>query len=233
RANFPQLIQAYKQASAGKSNTLKAGDTIKLKQVPGSPPVRLRCLCASGEVIADTPQHPLNPLASENKPHPVDTSDNARSVGVLLTFGDWSFLDLGDLTWNVEYKLIAPRDKIGKVDVYQVTHHGLEISNNTVLLKTVQPRVAICNNGPRKGGHPLVFGSLRRLPGFEGIYQVHRNLTATDAENTDPERIANDGRKKETGQNITLRVAPDARSYTVDVRGKVFRHQTRESAPDK
>jgi hypothetical protein len=117
------------------------------------------------------------------------------------------------------------------IDVYQVTHHGLEISNNPVLIKTVQPRVAIFNNGPFKGGHPMVTSTLRRIPGIEGIYQMHRNLKATDAENTDADKIANDGRKKESGNIIQLAVAPDAKSYTVTVgeKGKPKTYRTREA----
>lgn len=230
KTNFPVLIRAYKNASGGKSNTLKPGDEIKLAQAPGSPPVKLLCVCASGEVIAEKPGATANPLARDHKPQPVDTSDNARSVGVVLSFGDWRFLDLGDLTWNIEHKLVSPSDRLGPIDVYQVTHHGLEISNNPVLLRTVKPRVSICNNGPRKGGHASVVGNIRRLPDFEALYQLHRNVTTGDGENTDADRIANDSRKKEFGNNIHLRVAPDARTYTVTVREKAFSHSTRGSS---
>ncbi len=229
RSNFPVLIQAYKSASAGKWTTLKAGDEIKLAQAPASPEVTLRCLCGNEEVVPDKPGAPTNPIAKEHKAQPVDTSDNAKSLGFVVSFGKWRFLDLGDLTWNIEHKLVSPTDKIGPVDVYQVTHHGLEISNNPVLIKTVGPRVAIFNNGPRKGGHPMVTSTLRRIPGIEGIYQMHRNLTATDAENTEPEKIASDGRKKESGNGIHLAVAADAKSYTVTVgsKGKPTTYRTR------
>lgn len=227
KANFPTLIRAYKTASGGKSITLTAGDEVKLKQVPGTPSVRLRCVCASGEVIAENKGALANPFAREHKAKAPDPSDNAKSLGFVLSFGDWRFLDLGDLTWNIEYMLVSPTNRIGEVDVYQVTHHGLEISNNPVLIKSVNPRVAICNNGPRKGGHPSVIGTLRRLPRIEGIYQVHRNLNGNDAENTDADKIANDGRKKESGKKIHLRVAADARSYTVTVGKKTFSHKTR------
>ena len=232
RANFPVLISAYRKAAGGKSTTLAAGDAIKLKQAAGSPAVKLLCVCASGKVLPDREGAPANPIAREHKPQPIDNSDNARSLGFVLSFGDWRFLDLGDLTWNVEYKLIAPTNKIGWVDVYQVTHHGLEISNNPVLIRSVNPRVAICNNGPRKGGHPTVISTLRRLPDVKGIYQMHRNLKGTDSENVDDDHIANDGRKKQSGENIVLRVAADARSYTVTVgtRGKTRSYPTRGTA---
>src|SRR5947207_660097 len=132
-----------------------------------------------------------NPVAKEHKPQPVDRSDNAKSLGFLLSYGDFRFLDLGDLTWNIEYKLIHPSDKIGTVDVYQVTHHGLDISNNTVLIQTVKPTVAVYNNGARKGCAPAVTATLRRVKELKAIYQLHRNLSVGAAENTDPEFIAN------------------------------------------
>jgi beta-lactamase superfamily II metal-dependent hydrolase len=226
--NFPLLIQAYKKAAGDKRKTLKPGDEIVLKQIEGSPPVRLLCLCGGGEVIPDKKGAAPNPIAEEHKPQPEDKSDNARSLGFVLSFGGFRFLDLGDLTWNIEHKLVSPSDKIGPVDVYQVTHHGLEISNNPVLIKTVRPRVAICGNGPRKGAHPSVIATLRRVPDIQAIYQLHRNLTSEPQDNTDPEFIANAYEKCE-GEPIELSVAPDGKSYAVTVgsKGKPKRFETR------
>ena len=233
KTNFPVLIRAYKAAGGAKSTTLKAGDEVKLEQVAGSPAVKLLCICASGEVIAARAGAKDNPIAKHHKPQPIDNSDNAKSLGFVLSFGDWRFYDGGDLTWNVEAKLVSPSDRVGTVDVYQVTHHGLEISNNPVLIRTIGPRVAICNNGPRKGGHPSVIATLRRLPDMQGLFQLHRNVRSEDSENTAPDKIGNDDRKKEAGATIRLLVGPDAKSYavTVDRTGKTFRYKTRAADP--
>src|SRR5262249_44781553 len=230
--NFPLLIQAYKAASKEKSKTLKPGDEIALKQVPDGPAVRLLCLCGGGEVLPDKPGAPINPVAREHKPQPPDPTDNAKSLGFLLSYGGFRFLDLGDLTWNIEYKLVPPTDKIGRIDVYQSTQHGLEISNNPVVINTARPRVAVFNNGPRKGCHPSVTASLRRVPEIQAIYQMHRNLNVGAQENTDPEFIANMDENCQ-GEFIKLSVAPDGKSYTVTVgsHGKPRRYETRRQEP--
>ncbi len=212
--NFPILIQAYKAAGGDKSKTLKAGDEVPLKQLAGAPKVKLSILSASGQVVKDKPGAPENPIAKQHQPRPEDPSDNAKSLGFLLQFGDWKFLDLGDLTWNVEYKLVHPTDKIGKIDVYQTTHHGLEISNNPVVINTVEPRVAIFNNGSKKGCHPQVTGTLRRVPGLEAIFQVHRNVNAGPGENTEPSFIANEGEDC-AAETVVVIVGKDAKSYSV------------------
>jgi len=230
KTGFPLLIQAYRAATKGQSKILRPGDVVPLRHNDGTPPLRLLCVCGQGAVIPDRPGAPVNPVAREHKPQPVDKSDNAQSLGFLLRFGDFRFLDLGDLTWNVEYKLVHPSDKLGPVDVYQVTHHGLNISNNPVLLKTVRPRVAVFNNGPRKGCHPQVTATLRRLPGIKAIYQLHRNVTVGAQENTDPAFIANPDEKCR-GESIRLSVAADSKSYAVTVgsKGRPHRYQTRQA----
>lgn len=226
--NFPVLIQAYRAAGGSKSRALKPGDEIELKAAPGTPPPRLLCLCANEETIPDKPGAALNPAASDHKPKEKDNSDNAKSLGFLLSYGDFRFLDLGDLTWNIEYKLVHPSNKIGPVDVYLTTHHGLDISNNSVVINSVKPRVAIFNNGPRKGAAPSVTADLRRVPGLKAIYQLHRNVTVGAQENTDPEFIANPDEKCQ-GESIKLSVAPDAKTYSVTVgsKGKTHRYKTR------
>jgi competence protein ComEC len=227
--NFPLLIGALRKAAEGKPMVrLTPGDTVPLAAAAGAPTLGLRCLCADGDVVPDPRGGPANPVAAENTPKPADPSDNAKSLGFLLTFGRFRFLDLGDLTWNIEYKLVHPSDKIGPVDVYQVTHHGLDVSSNPVLLRTVKPTVAVFNNGPRKGASPKVMVELRRIAEVKAVYQLHRNLTVGAQENTDPDLIANPDEKCQ-GESIKLSVAPDGGSYTLTVgkAGKPRRYETR------
>lgn len=228
KLNFPLLIQSYRAASRRKATTLRPGDEVPLAQSEGGPPLRLKCLCAAGAVMPDAPGAAENTAAKDHKPQPADPSDNAKSLGFLLSFGGFRFLDLGDLTWNVEHKLVYPTDKIGPVDVYQVTHHGLDISNNPALMRTVRPRVAVFNNGPHKGCNPTVVANLRRLPDLQAIYQMHKNLDSGAAENAEAPFIANPDEKCK-GEAIYLSVAADGASYTVRVgsEGKPRRYQTR------
>jgi hypothetical protein len=93
----------------------------------------------------------------------------------------------------------------------------LDLSNNLVLLKTIQPKVAVFNNGPRKGANPEVMANLRRLPDPPVIFQLHRNETVGPAENTDPELIANPSEKDDKGESIVVKVAARGAGYTVTV----------------
>jgi beta-lactamase superfamily II metal-dependent hydrolase len=216
------LRGAYVQVTHGRSTILRAGDEIALRQAPGTPTVSLRVVTSDGIVSGEAPGSPqTRPCAAEpaHRAIPDDTSDNFRSVGLRLSYGGFDFLDLGDLTWNVEHKLACPKNLLGTIDVYQVTHHGNDNSNNPVLVAAVAPTVAVINNGPRKGGKPAVYKVLRQTPSVKDVYQVHRNVETTPADNAPPEMVAND-KEACAGEWIRLRVAPNATSYAVEVHGK-------------
>ena len=225
--HFPALIAAYRKTSKSASKTVKAGDTLLSRSINGKG-LTLKCLVASGKTIPDNSDAKENPFAQGENPMAIDTSDNAQSLGVVLQYGGFRFLDMGDLTWNVEYKLVSPTDKVGRIDVYQATHHGLEISNNPALINTVQPRVAIFNNGPHKGAHPSVVATLRKVPGIEAIYQQHRNLDSKPEDNVPSEYIANEKQECDA-EYIHISVAPDGKSYSVTIgsKGTPKRYQTR------
>ena len=80
---------------------------------------------------------------------------------------------LGDLTWNKEFELMCPANPIGKVDLLMVSHHGLNTSNSEVLVHGLQPRVAIMNNGIRKGGTPDTMRIIYSSPSLEDLWQLH------------------------------------------------------------
>mgnify|MGYP000306596498 CR=1 FL=1 len=154
-----------------------------------------------------------------HRPKDRDGSDNANSVATLIEFGNFRFYDAGDLTWNQEVKLVCPKDLIGEVDVYQVTHHGLDTSNNPVVLQTIKPHIAIMNNGHKKGCLPEVFANLKDTKSLNAIYQVHKNLRPDGSvNNVADEFIANHKASDDCdGNYIKLAVAPDAKTYVVSI----------------
>jgi hypothetical protein len=135
---------------------------------------------------------------------------------LLLSYGPFRFFDAGDLTWNMEQQLACPINLVGQVDVYQVTHHGQDVSNNPVLVRSLSPRVAMMNNGNTKGCQPDTFQTLKNCPSVEAIYQVHKNLRADVQNNAPDEYIANLEAMCQANY-IKLAVAADGASYTVSI----------------
>jgi beta-lactamase superfamily II metal-dependent hydrolase len=213
-ANYTQLYPAYLKSTEGKRQVLRPGEKIVLNRSNGSASISLTVLTSAGDAISKP--GPKNPECRDAKLNDPDPTDNARSAGFLLTLGNFRFLDLGDLTWNVEQKLVCSSNAIGRVTLYQVTHHGANISGNPALLKSIRPQVAIMNNGARKAGDPETYARLRALPSLQVTYQLHRNLATTDADNAPPEFIANLGEEAGCpGNTITVSVASDGSRYTV------------------
>jgi hypothetical protein len=211
---YPRLYATYVKAIEGKRQIIHPGEKLPLKRTPGSAPISLTVLSSAGEVVNKPGQN--NPECRGAELQDPDPTENARSAGFLLTLGNFRFLDLGDLTWNVEHMLVCPSNTIGEVTLYQVTHHGAKISNNTALLKSIRPQVAILNNGPRKGGEPETSARLRVLPSLVATYQVHRNLDAPNADIAPSEMIANLGEEEGCpGNTISVSVVSDGSRYTV------------------
>jgi competence protein ComEC len=134
-----------------------------------------RIVSAAGQVLK-TPlagAGAANPSCAGFKPQPVDTTENAQSVGSIITFGKFRVAQLGDLTWNKEFDLMCPNNPVGSVDLFVVSHHGLDISNSEALVHGIRPRVAIMNNGTRKGGFPEPMKIIHTSPGLEDLWQIH------------------------------------------------------------
>ena len=203
----------------GRCTPLKPGDMLPLKQSEGMPALRITCLAAAQKFIAPTAAHRANPEAcAEAIKHGPDASDNANSIVLLIQFGRFDFFDGGDLTWNMETKLVCPVNLVGEVDVYQVTHHGLDISNNPVVLKSLRPTVAVMNNGDRKGNGSITSETLRNTSSLKATYQVHETLWPNPHVNVARDFIANHTPKDECeGHPIHMTVAADGESYTITV----------------
>jgi competence protein ComEC len=175
---------------------LAAGHYGHIVAKPGEvlpiPGMKVLVISADGQLIG----HPVpgggqpNSYCKDSETRAADPSENARSLGVLITFGKLRILDLGDLTWAKEMELMCPANKLGKVDVLVVSHHGLFQSSSPALVDAIAPRVAIMNNGDKKGGSPPTFETLAKAPGLETLWQLHfANEAGTH--NTAAEYIAN------------------------------------------
>lgn len=214
--DFATKYAAYRAAAKDKTITLKPGDSIKLKRAAGLPPLSLQVLAAHREVGAGKGMAGMkNPACTTAALKDEDPSDNARSIAFLLRYGAFDFFDGGDLTWNIEQKLVCPTNLIGEVDLYQVTHHGLDASNNGALLQSVKPTVAIMNNGSRKGGSAATIKALRELPSLQALYQGHRNVALTPEQNVAEEFIANVDDKNDAAHMITVSVDAGKKTFTV------------------
>ena len=86
---------------------------------------------------------------------------------------------------------MCPTNLVGTIELFQINHHGLDLSSNPVLLKSISPRVVVVNNGPEKGPEPNCVKTLRGLPSLETVWQLHRNVQTGPELNTDPKFIAN------------------------------------------
>jgi hypothetical protein len=141
------------------------------------------------------------PLPGGGKPNPAcagftpkditNDPENSQSVGSVITFGQVRAIDLGDLLWNKEFELMCPNNPVGTVDVYFVTHHGLDISGSPPLVHGVRPRVAVMQNGTRKGGAVAAMQTMRSSPGLEDIWQLHWSYNSGIEQNSAGVFIAN------------------------------------------
>ena len=211
---FDERIAQYRAASQNASLALKVGDQLSLKGKQVA--VSIRVLTGSRQVVPNEGEP--NPFANEHVPAKEDKSDNAASLSMRFDFGRFRFLCCGDLTWNVEAELVMPNNPVGKVDLFQVTHHGLGVSNNPVLVKAIDPVVAVMCNGPSKGGDPRGIETVTSPASHKALFQLHRNLKLDASQQTPAERIANSGDTDScVGVWIKASVAPDGESYQVQI----------------
>lgn len=194
---------------------LKPGDTLPFKGM-------------GVEVLTSARAEIMEPLPGAGEPNPLcptvpsapaDPSENSQSVGVLVTYGQFRFIDLGDLTTRGELGLACPRNLIGTVDLYLTTHHGTahpgsgDSSNAREIVDALQPRVAIMNNGAIKGGHPMAWQIVHESPRLQDIWQLHYALMS-DKDHNVPEQFIANMDQNDDGHYIEVRAKPDA-TFTV------------------
>jgi len=168
------FLQTYPEIySKAKHMVAKPGDKLPVAGLDW------QLVSSAGEVItkalpgAGAP----NPYCADAKPNPDDGGvENSMSIGSVVTFGKFRVAHLGDLTQVKEFPLMCPINRIGTVDLWIVSHHGQPMSNSQVLVHAIQPRVAILNNGTRKGGQPAAMKVIYGAPGLEDLWQLHFSL---------------------------------------------------------
>ena len=157
--------------SKSQHTVLKAGDRIPFGAA------NVNVVISAGMPIAT----PLKGAGQRNPEcanfQPIDNNmEDPMSVGIMVTYGKFKTLHLGDNTRNKEFELACPVNKLGTVDLMLGMHHGQSSSNSPALVHAVRPRVAIINDGTRKGGEPFTMQSLFSSPGLEDVWEIHFSL---------------------------------------------------------
>jgi competence protein ComEC len=164
-----------------------------------------------------------NAFCKVSAPRPADETENARSLGIQIDFGKLRLLDLGDLTWDKEMALMCPTNRLGKIDVLIVSHHGWNQSSSPALVHAIHPRVAIMDNGEKKGGSTPVLDTVLQSPGIEALWQLHYSAEGGAAHNTKPEYIANP-LGADAGEDIELLAKPNGSFDVRNGRTKDVKH---------
>jgi competence protein ComEC len=206
-ASTVQVWQAYRQLlSTGKYKRIntRPGDVLPVEGM------QALVVSSDGVVIAG----PLPGAGAENpncrnaEQFAADQTENGRSLGTLITFGKVRILDLGDLTRDKEMELVCPRNRLGKIDIYVVSHHGWSESGSPAFVHAIAPRVAIMDNGARKGGSPSAWDIIEKSPGLENLWQLHFSQEGGAVHNVPAEFIANpDG--PDAANDLELTAWPD------------------------
>ncbi len=199
-ALYPRYIEAirgHEHRALQPGQTLDIG-SLRLTVVTSDGVTIGRALPGAGEGIAECGS--MNPLDEDGG------EENARSVGVLLTFGRARIASFGDLTWNMEKQLVCPRGKVGPVDLFFVSNHGTRLNNSPALLHALSPRIAIVGNGAKKGADVESFATVSHSPRLVRLWQLHFAERA-DAQHNVPEGyIANPGSMNDMHYSLEVAV---------------------------
>jgi beta-lactamase superfamily II metal-dependent hydrolase len=196
---YPQLIANAKHTVA------KPGDKIAMG------PVDVLVVASAGQMLAK----PLPGAGAPNRECAAFKSADANaedpmSVAIFLNYGKFRAVHLGDLTKNKEFEMMCPNNRLGTVDVLLGLHHGVIGSNSPVMVHALHPRVAIMNNGTRKGGDPEVMQTIHTSAGLEDLWQMHFSLLSGQEYTVPGMFIANGVDDPQTAIPIAPTPAPPA-----------------------
>jgi beta-lactamase superfamily II metal-dependent hydrolase len=201
---FSQAYLAELKRGNYKRLTLKPGDKLPVKGIEAT------VVSSDGNLIGDSLSGAGQQNSECSKPQqfPADQTENARSMGTVINFGKLRILDLGDLTSDKEVQLMCPVNKLGHVDIYIVSHHGWMQSGSPALVEGIRPRVAIMDNGAKKGGSPSVWDIIHKTTGVEALWQLHYSEEGGEQHNSPAEYIAN-VQGGDDGHDLELTAWPD------------------------
>jgi competence protein ComEC len=208
-ASTVQGYEAYQKILAAghyQHIVAKPGDLLPI------PDLKVTVVSADGDLLA----HPLpgagarNSFCGSSSDIQADQTENARSLGVMVSFGKLKILDLGDLTRDKERELMCPINRLGHVDLLIVSHHGWAQSSSPALIDAISPRVAIMDNGATKGGSPSVWDVITKAPGLEDLWQLHYSEEGGPSHNVAERQIAN-LQGPDTGHYLKVTVREDGR----------------------
>tara|TARA_B100001123_G_scaffold407535_1_gene499873 strand:- start:130 stop:1170 length:1041 start_codon:yes stop_codon:yes gene_type:complete len=204
------LWNEYIALSGDKRRSVRPGDKLPL------PRLEFSFIASHRQLVTPLEARPPNLLCDGVSPPDADQGENGHSLGYLISFGAFQFLNLGDLTPDREYALACPENRLGVVDLWQVPHHGGYGAIRPELAGVLTPTVAVVNNGPRKGATPDSLAVAQNTASIGDVWQSHRALTEDAANNTDESLIANLTEEDECeGHWIKATVQSDGRTWTM------------------
>jgi hypothetical protein len=216
---------AYRQVRAkARHIAVKCGDRIPIQGVDAV------VVSSGGQVLT-------KPLPGAGAPNSAcagverraeDDAEDGQSVGVLISYGKFRAVNLGDLTWNNANALFCPRNLLGPVDAYVVTHHAQSLPRDLggyyrglsccppSELNGLRPRVALLTLGSQ--GHKLgtseAIDTVRKSPGLEDLWQTQKIVAGGEqGHNSADDFIANIGGKSDRTGYIKLSANRDG-SFT-------------------
>lgn len=148
----------------------------------------------------------------------------------VVTYGKFRFADFGDLTWNKSMRLFCPRNLVGTVDAYVITHHGISMdpaangiwewaysSAPPAEVSGLHPRVAFLLAGEDFVGRISTADAwqrVRKSEGLEDIWQVHYVGEGGPPNNAPEPFVANMSEVHDQAHFIKLSAEADG-SFTV------------------